>query len=206
MSGLGYFLGGALNGIGQGIAKQGELDAEQRRQMALENLRSSNSLAQEDRRSANQMAENAAQAEDTRKTDQGRATLDDWKDARHTDRTTSSTMKIDQARQVMDVAKMRVSAAISEAQRANDTQRAIQLQTALRQLEGGDIKDVVASGDGRYYGITKSGQKIDLGITASDKQLYSGSGSNPYGGLTGGGGAGSPTPASPGAKVPTTNW
>lgn len=174
MGGLGYFIGGALSGIGQGIARQGEMDAEQRRQTALENLRQQNSIALEDRRSANQRQEIAVQGEEQRKSQESSARWQDWGDARSNDRRTSSTIKIDKVRNALDIAKVQVQARLEEAQRNNDTQRQIQLQGALRQMENGDIKDVVASGDGRYYGVTKGGQKIDLGITAPDKQLFSG--------------------------------
>ncbi|WP_194920546.1 hypothetical protein [Novosphingobium sp. NBM11] len=150
------------------------MDAEQRRQVALENLRQQNNLALDDHRSANQRQEIAIQGDEQRKSQESSARWQDWGDARSNDRRTSSTIKIDKVRNALDIAKVQVQARLEEAQRNNDTQRQIQLQGALRQMESGDIKDVVASGDGRYYGVTKGGQRIDLGITAPDKQLYSG--------------------------------
>src|SRR3546814_8299672 len=43
MGSAGYIIGGALQGIGGAMAQQAQMDAEQRRQFALENLRQQNS-------------------------------------------------------------------------------------------------------------------------------------------------------------------
>lgn len=164
MGSMGYILGGAMQGIGGAMQQQAQADADERRQLALENLRQQNQQANL-RTQATLNDENAAKSDargdfyDARKTARG-ATVDQASDAR----------KFDYQKQ------------LKQMDFANDIQRT-QLESVLAQgrdaatlnlraqIESGQITQIVESGDGQYYGIRGDGSQVATGVRVPPKAL-----------------------------------
>lgn len=189
MSGLGTVLGGALSGFGAGIAKQGELDWQQRRDMALEGLRNQN-----------QQDNMRLQASEQRTTQREQADLNDRNDARKTARDTSSTITIDKNRSQLDTASRERLAKLESALRSQQTAESARIEAQIR---SGEIIDTLQDADGNYYALYRNGQQKPLNIKGAPKAPPSGAGSNI---LDRAGGAPGSQPATPGAKVSISNW
>lgn len=189
MGGLGTVLGGALSGFGAGIAKQGELDWQQRRDMALEGLRNQN-----------QQDNMRLQASEQRTTQREQADLNDRNDARKTARDTSSTMTIDKNRSQLDTASRERLARLESALRSQQTAESARIEAQIR---SGEIIDTLQDADGNYYALYRNGQQKPLNIKGAPKAPPGGAGSNI---LDRAGGAPGSQPATPGAKVSISNW
>lgn len=167
MGGLGYVLGGALQGLGSGLAAQGQADAAQRREIALENLRTQN------RRTEMVMG----------------ADLTDRNDARSTARNTSkeitvgraaatNQITVDGARTSNDI-KLRTVDFRNQQQMARlnaalDTQRDASSQRLRQQLESGEISQTFEADDGQIWGMTKGGQRVATGVYFAPKTMTDG--------------------------------
>lgn len=175
MGGLGSVIGGALSGIGAGIAQQGQLDFQQRRDMALENLRNQN-----------QQANMRVQAEEQRTTQEAGAKLDDWKDSRSNERRTSSTMTIDKNRSALDTAQRERLAKLETQLR---TQQSVQTAQIEAQIRSGEITDTLQDDQGNFYAVYKDGRTKPLNIKGAPKAPTGGSAGGLIFDRAGGGGA-----------------
>lgn len=119
--GIGYILGGALQGIGAGITAQGQAKAEaaaaqakedalMRREIALENLRNQNAIKRDQSQSGLRREEATHGAQ-----------LDDWKGARQNERTTKSQLTLADAKAQIDerMARLQSSLKMDEAKAAS---------------------------------------------------------------------------------------
>lgn len=193
-----HILGGLAQGIGGGMVLQGqqaarerEAEAGRRHEMALENTRNQN------QRANIQLNADLGDRNSERADQRG-----DYYDARKTTRTTASQIAVDNNRSER-----------RETEAQNDHGRAVsmaQLQSALQtqsattqarvnaQIQSGQISDVVQDRSGRYFGITRTGQRVDLGIDGA-APATTGIGGGSILQQAGGAGAG----AAPG---PVLNW
>lgn len=167
MGALGYIVGGAMQGIGGAMQQKAVSDAEERRQIALENLRQSN-----------QQANLQLQA---KLNDQNAANSDargDFYDARKTARGAT----VDEA---SDKRKFGYQVELKKMEFANDEQKA-RLESALAtgrdaatlnlqaQIQRGEIRQIVESGDGQYYAIRGDGSRVATGVKVPPKTLETG--------------------------------
>lgn len=190
MGGLGFVLGGALQGIGQGIATQAQSNIEERRKLALEDLRHRNQLTE----------------------DEHKATQQDWVNGRQTARQTSSQIVVDKAKTGNDIALEGVRA--SNAQALERLQQNLTLSREL-QVEGAklandlakmgkEVGDYRVAADGSIWAYSKTGAVLGnskpgkFNPTAQGRGLGSGS---TLDSLDLGDGA--PTPAPTGTPTPT---
>lgn len=203
MGGFGTILGGALTGLGAGIAKQGEMDYETRRQSALETLRQQNAQALEGTRNQNAQSNMRIQAEEQRTTQRERALLDDKLDENSQNRRTGATIKINQVQAENEKAlvKFRSNAAINEYQSKAATDLANELAVA-----GQTVGEMKVAADGSIWAYSKTGKKLGnsnpgkFNPPATSGASGEGSALSRAGGMTGA------QPATPGAKVSTSNW
>lgn len=167
MAGLGYFLGGALQGLGSGLSMQGQSDAAARRDMALETLRAQN-----------------------RKTEMSYdADLRDRNDARSTARdttrqitvgkaNTANQIKVDNARTDNDIKlkniDFRNQKDMARLNSALDTQRDAASQNLRKQLENGEVVNTFEADDGQIWGITRTGQRVETGVYFAPKSQTDG--------------------------------
>lgn len=186
MAGLGSVLGGALSGVGAGIAKQGEMDFIQRRDTALENLRNQN-----------QQESMRVKANEQRTTQREQADLSDRNSAREEARRTSSTMIIDKNRSQLDTDSRERLARLESQLRINQTAQTAQIEAQIR---SGEITDTLQDSEGNWYAIYKDGKPKPLNIKGAPKAA-AGGGSILDRAASGGGGQ-----ATPGAKVSVSNW
>ncbi|WP_337846829.1 hypothetical protein [Sphingomonas sp.] len=213
MSGFGHILAGALTGIGQGIAQQGQMDYEARRQIALENLRQSNQLQRDATQHGYRKEEITAQTDANIATDKARTVNDDWLDSRKTERSTSSQIVVDNNRgkieEKQDERRFRQQVQLKNIDFQNEKEmtrfqtglamQSAQQQAQLKQqMESGEIGDIKEGSDGYYYGIRKDGSTVKLNVQAPREEGVL-SGRPPAAG--GGIGAAAPAPApAPSAK------
>lgn len=189
MAGLGMVLGGALSGFGAGLAQQGQMDFQQRRDMALENLRNQN-----------KQTEIAVQGNENRKTEMVEADLTDRNNARQNARTTSSTMAIDKNKNSLDTAKAeRLARLEAELGRTN----AAAAEALKRETAAGEVSDTFQDEQGNWYVLYKNGQQKSLNVKGALKAPAGGASGNI---LDRAGGASGTKPATPGAKVSISNW
>ena len=190
MAGLGMILGGALSGFGAGMAKQGEMDFEQRRQAALENMRQQN-----------QQTNIKLQGEEQRTTQRERALLDDQLNENDSKRRTASTITVDKNRNALDIAKSERLAKVESQLRRTDASAAEELK---RQTAAGEVSDTFQDDQGNWFVLYKNGSQKPLGVKGALKT----SGTAAAGGsiLDRAGGAPGTQPATPGAKVSISNW
>ncbi|SKB32271.1 hypothetical protein [Sphingopyxis flava] len=197
MGSLGYIVGGALQGIGSGMAQQAQSDAEERRQMALENLRQQN--AQSNMRLQAELNDtNAAKSDargdyyDARKTERG-ASVDAQSDARKFGYQVQ-LKKMDFAN---DIERTRLESALAQGRDA----ATLQLRA---QIERGEIRQIVESGDGQYYAIRGDGSQIATGVKVPPKAMEDGTGSIANArAARGGGGIGSAAATAPAKPAPS---
>ena len=164
MGSMGHIIGGALQGIGAGLAQQEQTKADERRQMALEALRQQNQQTNM-RMQADLNDQNAAKS-DARQ---------DFYGAREVQRGAS----VDQQK---DARKFGYEVQLKKMEFANDEQRT-RLESALTsqrsaesarlqsQIQSGEIKQIVESGDGQYYGIRGDGSQVATGVKVPPKAL-----------------------------------
>jgi len=172
MGGLGFILGGALQGAGKGLAMQGQeraqsaaSDLEFRRRMALENLRNENQSAR--------MRE--------------QADLNDRNDARATSRKTDASIVTDNARTGNDVKLEGVRASNQQALARLNSQlnmsefekkQAVELQNDLTKA-GQKAAKFEVTADGRMVAYSETGQVL----RASPPGTFNPSGSSDTTGL-----------------------
>lgn len=187
MAGLGSILGGALSGFGAGMAKQGEMDFEQRRQMALENMRQQN-----------QQANIRAQGEEQRTTQEAGAKLDDWRDARSNERRTKSTIAINevQAANERALAAFRSSLEIDQYQSKAATDLANELAAA-----GKTVGKYEVANDGSIWAYSKTGTVLGKSKPGKFAPPGTSGAAGEGSALSRAGGAPATLPATPGAKV-----
>ena len=191
MAGLGMILGGALSGFGAGLAKQGEMDFQQRRDTALENLRNQN-----------QQDNIRLQAGEQRTTQREQADLNDRNDARQEARRTSSTMAIDKNRNTLDTQQRERLARLEAALRTQQTAQTAQIEAQIR---NGEITDTLQDEQGNYFAVYKDGKTKPLNIKGAPKAAAGATaGSSIFDRAAGGAPSGSQS--TPGAKVSISNW
>lgn len=184
MGGLGMVLGGALQGVGQGMAMQAKDDLETRRSTALENLRNQN--------------ESAGRIQT--------ADLQDRNDARKTARTTDSTIVVNRTQaetqaqrdarlQGYEQSNIRLRGAIDSAQASNSAAASAEAAKVEREWKSGQVTDIKAGADGFYYKITAAGVEVKTNIPVAPKDMVGSGGL----GLEGLGGP-PRAPAAPAAK------
>lgn len=157
MARTGYIIGGLLSGIGQGMAQQAQSDAQARREIALENLRSQNKRAETETAHGYRVAEMGTQAD-----------LNDRNDARKTERDTSSKIIVGNAEtknQIsIDNAKSKNDAVLARLQsglRMNEEQsKSAQRMVEAATQAGQEVKDTVVGTDGTLYIIAKDGRTL----------------------------------------------
>lgn len=185
MGGLGHVLGGALQGIGQGMAMQAKEDMESRRSLALENLRSQN-----------QRAETTLTAD-----------LNDRNAARNTARQTSSTIAVNKEQGKItagrdatlhgyQVDEIKLRGAIDKQLKSQDAATAAEAARLKSEIDGGQVKDITAGGDGFYYKTYLNGKTERTNIPVAPKDLV---GSSSGGGDILGQVRGAPTARTPAA-------
>ena len=172
--GIGMVLGGALQGLGNGMAEQARSDIEQRRQMALENLRQSNDLAKIDK-----------QGEINRQNTTLEYQQRDLNDARSTARNTQSRMAVDNNQAGHQRAdrqqQFTQQLQLKQIDFKNDTAK-LRLQSALgmdaarfqQGLEANEFADIQEGSDGQLYRVSKGGGVTALGISAPPKATSGG--------------------------------
>jgi hypothetical protein len=192
MAGLGMVLGGALSGLGAGIAKQGEMDFEQRRMLALENTRQQN--AQTNMR---------AQGEEQRTTQREKALLDDQLNENENRRVTSRTITLDKNRNALDIAKSERLAKVESQLRRTDAAAA---ETLKRETDAGQVSDTFQDDQGNWFVLYKNGSQKPLGVKGTPRTSgTAAAGGSPFEEALKNRGSGA-QPATPGAKVLTPNW
>lgn len=152
---FGAVLGGALQGLGTGIARQGESDAASRREIALENLR------------AQRQRDQTTLAADLQDRNAGnQAVREDWKDSRGTARDTTKAVtvegvkfKYDQAIEGQRQAGARSLEQLRQAGDITKTEYDARLkEEADIRASNREIKDIVTLPNGQLMGITASGE------------------------------------------------
>lgn len=159
MGGLGYVIGGALSGLGAGLAKQAEMDWQQRRDMALESLRAER-----------EQSNIAAQGQQQRITQEREADLNDRNAARATARQTTSTITIDKNRSTLDTARQERIARVESQLRRTDAEAADKLKRASA---AGEVSDTFQDDQGNWYALMKNGKALPL-TTGNDKRQIKG--------------------------------
>lgn len=169
MGGMGAFLGGALQGIGAGLAAEGRQRWEDRREMALQQLRGQQAAELAGKQHANRKDEIATQAQ-----------FDNWKDSQKTERTTASRMVLGKAEAEAK------SAAASAEQRRNVAMEVLKSKLAISEkaheaanearLRLGEPEDLVFDDEGNGTMIFKGGKAVPVGKvgqTAAGKRAAS---------------------------------
>lgn len=156
MGGLGYVIGGALSGLGAGLAKQAEMDWQQRRDMALEGLRAQR-----------EQSNIAAQGQQQRITQEREADLNDRNAARATARQTTSTITIDKNRSTLDTARQERIAKVESQLRRTDAAAAEALKRASA---AGEVSDTFQDDQGNWYAIMKDGSPKPLNVKGTVKK------------------------------------
>lgn len=167
MAGLGYVLGGALQGLGSGLAAQGQADATQRREIALENLRTQN------RRGEMVMDADLRDRNDARST-----TRDTSKQITVGKANTSNQITVDTARTKNDIQlktiDYRNQQQMARLNSALDTQRDASSQRLRQQMQSGEISETFEADDGQIWGLTKGGQRVATGVYFAPKTMTDG--------------------------------
>lgn len=136
MGGLGMVLGGALSGFGAGIAKQGEMDYEQRRQLALENVRAKR-----------EQSNIRTQGEEQRTSQDNAALNNNWLNSEQKERDVNGTIVVNKANTANEIAlaKFKSTLKMDEDQAAaaldikNKLEEASQTASEYRVAEDGSI-------------------------------------------------------------------
>lgn len=198
MGGLGHVIGGALQGIGQGMAMQVKDNLETKRATALEKLRAENDSA----RLVQQ------------------ANLQDRNASRQTDRETNKTIIVnrnqaetqaqrDARLQGYEQSNIRLRGAIDSAQASNNAAANAAAAQVEREWKSGQVTDIKAGADGFYYKITAAGVEVKTNIPVAPKDLVGGGGlggEGVLGQVRGGAPAAAPKPAAtPEPKRPPAN-
>lgn len=169
MGGMGAFLGGALQGIGAGLAAEGRQRWEDRREMALQQLRGQQAAELASKQHANRKDEIATQAQ-----------FDNWKDSQKTERTTASTIATDRAKTDNDI---RVVSAREQSDRRlevlrnnlgikRDAAKTAADAKAEKDLQAGEIKETFVSGDGYLWVVPKRGAPYQTSAKATERDMY----------------------------------
>ncbi len=154
---LGYIAGGLAQGLGAGMAKQAEMDWQQRREIALENLRSQNNRA-EALNTADLNDRNASrQVERTTNADIQKAGVEAQITANRDKQQFQNQVTLEKIRFDNDKEMTGLRSALA---RAND-ESSMRLK---RELETGDVTDVLKGSDGFYWTIDKSGRQSRTSI------------------------------------------
>lgn len=167
-------LGGALQGLGAGIAAKGQADAEERRQIALENLRAKNQSEKDARDHSN---------EKDRLTQQ--YGLMDTNNAKQTARETDAAIVKDNVRTKNDITikgvehKQKVELtqidfkndqAMANLQGAIQRSNTAASQRLAKDLESGEVTQLFEGGDGTYYQMRRDGTITTTGIATPVKE------------------------------------
>lgn len=162
MAGLGFVLGGALSGYGQGMAEVGRSAEEERRAIALENLRNQNQS----------------------KRTQEQYDLMDRNAERQTERETDKTIKVNEinhqndieilgAKGSQDEKKLRLQSALDR----EETAASLKLQ---KELGSGKVHQVIEGGDGYYHVVYSDGRKENSGIKITPAKMAGGLGGSSF--------------------------
>lgn len=157
MGSMGYIIGGAMQGIGGALQQQTIQDAEERRQIALENMRQQNQ--QTNMRMQAQLNDENAANSDARS---------DFYDARKTARTATVDETRDKRKFGYDVEMKKIEFTNDLARSKLDSALAMGRDAASArlkaQIERGEIRQIVEGGDGQYYAIRGDGARQATGV------------------------------------------
>lgn len=183
--GLGMILGGALQGAGAGMAAQATADAEQRRAIALQQLKQENAVALDGVQTSNAIKTNEGLntlniARDTKQAD-----LNDRNDARKTGRDTSATIVIDSNRgkiqAASDAVKFKQQKELKQIDFSNDKALAtlkadIELASDKEKLayadalESDNYAGTAVNDAGEYVIVSKDGSTKNAGFKVQPKE------------------------------------
>ncbi len=168
MAGLAAIFGGALSGLGKGIAQQGEMDWNERKERAMAALRAQQDADRDERGQTNDIAKiektGEVQGKLQRDNDIRQGELQAEQDARRTkaqeiiaDKQFNQqiTLKSIDAKNERSLTLLRGS--IAERQDA----AGVKLRA---DIESGDVKDIKEGSDGFYHGVRKNGDSFNLNI------------------------------------------
>lgn len=199
MGGLGFLIGGAVEGFGKGLAAQGMQDYEERKKIALENLR-----AQNDRANTDYEHGLKAELEDTKHNyaldeQSNQYDLMDRNASRNTSRTANA-----------DISKAKVESDLMEGRqkRVAEFQNNLDLkkQAAQAGIDASQVRDVLTDGEtGAVTIVTKGGQgRILPNVIARPKPGAAGGGEGDWRSQLGGEDKPTPAPAAkPSAQAAT---
>lgn len=177
MGGLGFLLGGAMSGYGQGMAEVGRSAEEERRTIALENLRSQNTSKRTEEQ-YNFMDRNAE---------------------RQTERETGKAMEVNKQKHGFDIEIMGAEGSQKEKQMRlqstldrEETAASLKLQ---QELGTGKVHQVIEGGDGFYHVVYSDGRKENSGIKITPSKMAGGLGSSVLDQLSNNGGEEDNAPA-----------
>jgi hypothetical protein len=181
MGTLGHVLGGIGAAVGGAMVQRATTEAQQRHEMVLERVRAEN-----------RRADMTMQADLNDRNDGRSAQRGDFYDGRRVARTTAATMTIDNNRTVNREneaqSDFRRSVSMAEIQAHLQTRSANERAAFDRSQQANDIQEYREGADGRLYGFTRTGRRVDMGI-AVPPRTQQGTGSllldNPTGTGTG---------------------
>jgi hypothetical protein len=208
---IGHIVGGALQGLGAGMAAKGQMDAEERRQFALERVRQQNAMEMANVGKENQKELIGVQTNANMDLDTHQAKNDDWRDARSTQRQMASTITVNN-NQAQNQSKLQKEGfgqqlTLKSVDFANekemtrfraglDMQGVQQRAQIEQQMRSGEISDVKEGEDGTYYAIRRDGSVSSLGFRSVTQ-------ASPFGDrISSAGGTPPPAPAPAPARQP----
>lgn len=153
----GFVWGGLAQGIGQGIAKQGEMAAEERRQMALESLRQSNDMERINTQADLQDRNDARSTQRGLSADISRAGAQGEIQATRDEKQFGYDLKILNVKDDQEKANMRLKSALD----LGNDQAVLELR---QKLDNGTVRQLTEGGDGNYYASYGDGRMVNTGV------------------------------------------
>lgn len=168
MGTLGHVLGGIGAAVGGAMIQRATTEAQQRHEMVLERVRAEN------RRADMNLQADLNDRNSSRSDARG-----DFYQGRSVARQTAATMTVDASRAAQRETEaqndFRRSVSMAELQTRLQTESAATRARIEREMEANDIQDIREGRDGKLYGITRTGRRVDLGIMAPVAQTSGGS-------------------------------
>ncbi|QUT04067.1 hypothetical protein KFK14_13010 [Sphingobium phenoxybenzoativorans] len=166
MAGLGYIVGGALQGLGSGLAKQAELDITSRRDAALEALRTQN------RRDEATLTADLTDRNNARSTQR-----DTDKQIAIGKAATDNQIIVDDHKTTNDIKLKKIdfnnSQSMARLNSALSQQNDAASQMLRRKLESGEIAQTFEADDGQIWGLSKTGERKPTGVYFNPKPTKS---------------------------------
>lgn len=152
MGGMGYILGGALTGLGRGVAMVGEADMESAKAAAIEELRT-----------RNRRAEIGMQAEANDHNDATRQARGDFYDSRKSARAHGEKLAEIGAQEKREIT-------VAEAKAQLDLSNDKALEKFKKDIDSGEVKESIEGDDGNVYLVYKSGRIANTNVKFRPKQ------------------------------------